>query len=219
MKPSKSMEVSVLSCIEGYAAILDKPAGVTTEELLRQFEPIGQIWFRFLGGRCGVWVMYRGSVFFWHYCIYKYIVLLMYIPGSSRYVNFLPFGSFSLVKRHNICTLGRSRYIHWLIICMHLFWTWFNVIFDVHESRYCIVPIFHISLILCFLCFFVHHIISFHTIMFFWFMHYHMYHRYLLPISSFNHFLAGVCAVPTFFVHIYCSHCLIRLLMFNFLWM
>ena len=63
VKPSKSMEVSVLSCIEGYAAILDKPAGVTTEELLRQFEPIGQIWFRFLGGRCGVWVMYSGSVF------------------------------------------------------------------------------------------------------------------------------------------------------------
>lgn len=92
----------------------------------------------------------------------------MYIPGSSRYVNFLPFGSFSLVKRHNICTLGRSRYIHnWLIICMHLFWTWFNVIYDVHESRYCIVQIFYISLILCFLCFFVHHIISFHTIMFF----------------------------------------------------
>ena len=45
-------------------------------------------------------------------------------------------------------------------------------------------------------------------------MHYHMYYCYLLPISCFNRFLAGVCAVPTFFVHIYCSHCLIRLFMF-----
>ena len=46
VKPSSTpMEVTVLSCIEGYAAILDKPAGITTEELLRQFEPIGQIWF------------------------------------------------------------------------------------------------------------------------------------------------------------------------------
>lgn len=32
------MEVSVLTCQDGYAAILDKPAGTTTEELIRQFE-------------------------------------------------------------------------------------------------------------------------------------------------------------------------------------
>lgn len=53
------MEVTVLSCIEGYAAILDKQAGITTEELLRQFEQIGQVWFifvvffLFLGGCVG----------------------------------------------------------------------------------------------------------------------------------------------------------------------
>ena len=33
------------------------------------------------------------------------------IPGSSRYVKFLPFGRFLLVKRHKFYTLGRSRYI------------------------------------------------------------------------------------------------------------
>ena len=32
------MEVSVSTCQDGYAAILDKPAGTTTEELIRQFE-------------------------------------------------------------------------------------------------------------------------------------------------------------------------------------
>ncbi len=34
----------------------------------------------------------------------------VFIPGSSRYVKFLPFGRFFLVKRHTFYTLGRSRY-------------------------------------------------------------------------------------------------------------
>ena len=32
------------------------------------------------------------------------------IPGSFRYVKFLPLGGFFWVKRHNFYTLGRSRY-------------------------------------------------------------------------------------------------------------
>ena len=38
--------------------------------------------------------------------------IYIYIPGSSKYVKFLPFGWFFLVKRHKFYTLGRSRYIY-----------------------------------------------------------------------------------------------------------
>ena len=34
-----------------------------------------------------------------------------YIPGSSRYVKFLPFGRFFLVKRHKFYPIGRSRFM------------------------------------------------------------------------------------------------------------
>ena len=45
-------------------------------------------------------------------CIFIFIHVYIYIPGSSRYVKFLPFGSFFFVKRHKFYTLGRSRYIY-----------------------------------------------------------------------------------------------------------
>ena len=41
------------------------------------------------------------------------------IPGSSRYVKFLPFGRFFRVKRHKFYTLGRSRYT-WNLFCLLL---------------------------------------------------------------------------------------------------
>ena len=45
------------------------------------------------------------------------------IPGSSRYVKCLPFGSFFWVKRHKFYTLGRSRYrSFWYCFCWVFFW-------------------------------------------------------------------------------------------------
>ena len=43
--------------------------------------------------------------------IFRYIYIHVYIPGSSRYVKFQPFGRFFWVKTHKFYTLGRSRYI------------------------------------------------------------------------------------------------------------
>ena len=56
---------------------------------------------------------YTSQVVVWDFSHqqYRWLYFTNKIPGSSRYVKFLPFGrSFFLVKRHNFCTLGRSRY-------------------------------------------------------------------------------------------------------------
>ena len=56
--------------------------------------------------------------------------IYIYIPGSSRYVKFLPFGKFFRVKRHKFYTLGRSRYI----IYIYIFYTTHCMIVPVDVS-------------------------------------------------------------------------------------
>ena len=50
----------------------------------------------------------EGEIPEWKIRRYVYI----YIPGSSRYVKFLPFGRFLGEFRHKFYTLGRCRYIY-----------------------------------------------------------------------------------------------------------
>ena len=54
----------------------------------------------------------------WKIRRYVYIYIYVYIPGSSRYVKFLPFGRFLGEFRHKFYTLGRCRYIYIYMICM-----------------------------------------------------------------------------------------------------
>ena len=69
---------------------------------------IGMSWKSLWWGGSGngyLWV-WRCADNFWH------------IPGSSKYVAFVPFGRFFFrVKRHNFYTLGRFRYIY-INICV-----------------------------------------------------------------------------------------------------
>ena len=65
------------------------------------------------------------------------------IPGSSRYVKFLPFGRFFRVKRHKFYTLGRSRYNF-----QGIWWRFF------HELRCTVKDVSHENGVAIFLCVF-----------------------------------------------------------------